>query len=317
VRVAPPSLLLVAALVLVASPAMLEVGWAERARVAWEEPYVNVRAAPGLDAAKVGRLARGAEGEVLSEEGEWVHIRYPGGEGWVVDRSLQRLPEPAEVLGSAVASPSPAPPRAEVADNLVAANGASETTPPQVPTPSAAASEPRTSEPLPGGAPNPPREGYLSGLDQAKPPPVEPGAGLVSMLSGLLLVLALLAGAVWLGRRFLGHRFPGGRRGNTIRVLATRALGPRQGLLLAEAGGLVWLLAQGPDGVRLVAEIRDEAALQRLNEQFGFRDTPFEAQLRQQMDLEENAEGPRPDREPSPEERLAALRRRPKAGEPS
>jgi flagellar biosynthetic protein FliO len=137
------------------------------------------------------------------------------------------------------------------------------------------------------------------------------------MLSGLFLVLALLTGVVWLVRRFMGHRFPGGRRGNAIRVLATRALGPRQGLLLAEAGGLVWLLAQGPDGVRLIAEIRDEAALLRLNGQYGFRDTPFESQLRRQMDVEAETAGPRPDREPTPEERLAALRRRPTRDEPT
>jgi len=309
-----PARLLAAALFLTASSAVLQPSsWAGQAVVDWDEPYVNVRAAPGTDATKVGRLARGAEGEVLEEQGEWVRLRYPAGEGWVVDRSLRRLPDPVQSPSDPVATPAPAPQEPAVTAATADPSGGVEpaaAAPPSAP----AAPEP---EPAPAKPPALPREGYLSGLDQTQVPPIEPGAGLVSMLAGLLLVLALLAGVVWLVRRFAGHRFPRGRRGNAIRVLATRALGPRQGLLLAEAGGLVWLLAQGPDGVRLIAEIQDEAALRRLNEQYGFQDTPFESQLRKQLDLEEDAAGPTPDREPSPEERLAALRRRPKTGEPS
>ncbi|MDW7711424.1 MAG: flagellar biosynthetic protein FliO, partial [Deferrisomatales bacterium] len=165
------------------------------------------------------------------------------------------------------------------------------------------------------------RGAYLADLAEEALPSYDAGAGLLSMLSGLLLVLALLAGLVWVARRVSGGRFlPGGRGSGPIRVLATRAVGPRQGLVLAEVGGLVWLLSQGPEGLRLVAEIRDEAALAQLDQRYGFRQTPFEAALRSRLDLEsgaaagppgsEVAKGP----EPTPEERLAALRRRPPAG---
>jgi len=322
VRPGGPRRLLPLVALLVAWATWLQPAWASRAVVAWDEPYVNVRAAPGTDATKIGRLAHGAEVEVLETQGEWVHLRYAGGEGWVVERSLERLPEPTvSAVGTAAAS--------GVGGSEAAPDSAVPPAPPQRPGPAPAPAEKTDASPLaaalppsepapPAAASSAPREGYLQGFDQT-PPPMEPGPGLISMLSGLLLVLALLAGVVWLIRRFTGHRFPGGRRGNAIRVLATRALGPRQGLLLAETGGLVWLLAQGPEGVRLIAEIRDEAALRRLNEQYGFRDTPFEAQLRRELDLEADESGPHPepDREPSPEERLAALRRRPGQGEPS
>ncbi len=288
--------------------------WAGRAMVDWQERFVNVRAAPDLSARKVGRLARGAEAEVLEERGEWVRVRHAGGEGWVVDRSLRRLPEPPAPVAAAE---TPAP----------AAASAAGSPPPQPEPPPPASSPP----PPPPSSPAPQpgeRGGYLADLEEPRLPSYEPGSGLVSLFSGLLLVLALLAGLVWLARRLSGGRLlPGGRRASPIHVLATRPVGPRQGLLLVEVAGSVWLLSQGPEGLRLVAEVRDEAALARLNGQYGFRETPFESTLRTRLDLESGEAGgaaepaggaaPAEAGVPSPEERLAALRRRPPAGGPS
>jgi len=349
------------ALALVAAWGSGGVAWAGRAVVDWQERYVNVRAAPDLTGKKVGRLARGAEAEVLEERGEWVRVRHAGGEGWVVDRSLRRLPEPSPAVpvpvpvsggGEAAAAepaptvivsapapgPAPAPEVAAAAEPAAAPEPLPVQPPPvqaEPPKPEPAPAAPAPSAPppappaevAPGAAPG--RGGYLTDLDETRLPTYEPGSGLVSMLAGLLLVLALLAGLVWLVRRLSGGRLLlGGRRASPIHVLATRPVGPRQGLLLVEVGGAVWLLSQGPEGLRLVAEVRDEAALARLNQQYGFRETPFEATLRSRLDLESGGgpasaeppggSGPEPrPGQPSAEERLAALRRRPPTGGPS
>lgn len=306
--------------------------WAARAVVDWPERSVNVRAGPDLSAKRIGSLPRGTELEVLGSRGEWVRVRHEAGEGWVVERSLRRIPEPV-----------PEAPAAELALSPAHEAGAE---PGPTPEPE---SRPETGEPVPGSAPPPAessvvvptpaetvpsvvlpggsapeapldRGGYLTGLEEAPLTPYDPGSGLLNMLSGLLLVLALLAGLVWVVRRLSGGRLlAGGRRAGPIRVLASRAVGPRQGLVLVEVGGLVWLLSQGPEGLRLVAEIRDEGALARLDQQYGFLESPFEAVLRTGLDLESGAAAADGSRgpEPTPAERLAALRRRPPPGGPS
>lgn len=275
---------------------------AERAVVDWEFGYVNVRSAPGVDAAQVGRLAAGAEAETLGTRDEWTQIRYAGGAGWVVTRSLKLLPDAPQAAAPAAPPPAPGPP---VADEP-AAHG-----PP-------GADEPAAPGP-PGAEKGGGDRGYLSRyLDQPDATPVAPGVSLIRMISGLLLILALVGAAAYAVRRFSGRRFPGDRRGGAIQVLATRSLGPRTGLLLVEVGGGIWLLNQAPEGVGLIAEIRDPGVLRRLNERYGFLEAPFEAELRRQMDAESEEAGSQagslPAREPSPEERLAALRRRPGAG---
>ncbi|MHB8766087.1 MAG: flagellar biosynthetic protein FliO, partial [Deferrisomatales bacterium] len=287
-RAAAAALLLFAAL-----PA-----WAGRAVVDWTQRSVNVRSAPREDAPRVDRLAKGTEVETLGERGEWTRVRFDGGEGWVVSRSLRTQ------SGVPAAAPAPAPEAPTAAPA------------PEAPTPA----QPPPSGPGPlaqssgavapaGGAPPAPG-GYLAQYaDPPALPVADPGSSLLSLVSGLLLVLALLAGAVWAVRRFLLRGSVADRKGTAIRVLASRPLGPRQGLVLVEVGGLVWLLSQSPDGLSLVAEVRDPEALRRLGDRYGFLETPFEAELRQQLDLESAPapEGPAPPGPsgPSPDERRA------------
>jgi flagellar protein FliO/FliZ len=156
------------------------------------------------------------------------------------------------------------------------------------------------------------------------------------VVSALLLVLALVAGAVYLIKLLSGRRYFGTQKSKGIQVLATRPMGPRQALVLVEVGGRPLLLAQGEAGINLIAEIDDEDAIRRLNDLYGFQETPFEAELHRRLDLESKegageddptrpspspdvlAEGDDTERAvsgPSPEERLAALRRRRKPGE--
>ncbi len=258
--------------------------WAGQAVVDWDSPYVNLRAGPGTDTPTQGRLSRGDEVEVLQTQGDWVQVGFPGGQGWVAAQSLRDLAEP-------VAPPASGPPSGTERED--ARSGAA-----------------------PVGEGDRPRR-YLADVEQDSLPSYEPGSGLLSLFSGLLIVLALIAGLVYLLRRFSLQRFPGGRRHNAIQVLASRPVGPRQGLLLVEVGGLLWLLAQGPEGVRLIAEISDPDALRRLGERYGFREEPFEAELRRRMEERADSGDRDASSEPSSEERLATLRRRPPtAGEP-
>ncbi len=293
----------------------------DRAVVDWEYGYVNVRPAPSTGSDPVGRLTRGAETEVLGAQGDWLKIRYPGGEGSVVARSLRRLPAevPSPDPGRA---PGPAPPAAPVpqpgptpAVARPAPPSAAAGEPGPGPAPVAEARPPGAGA-TPDGGTRPaasPDKGYLSEyLDKAAPPVADPGGGLLQLFSGLLVVLALIAGGVWVFRRLLGRRFPVDSRARGIRVLASRPVGPRQALLLVEVGGLVWLLSQGGDGVSLVAEIRDPDALRRLDERYEFLESAFEAEFKKRLDLE-SAGADAGEGGPSTEERLAALRRRPRS----
>jgi flagellar biosynthetic protein FliO len=277
--------------------------------------------------------------ETLEERADWVRIRYRDGEGWVKRRSLRfvaddgggavrqnlesRAARREEARQPEPAASAPAPPRAPEPA-------------PEAPGPNPVAAQPSpVATPVPAAPPPPPKPaepgGYLSGFDRDPEPPRTGGSGIFSVVSSLLLVLALVAGAVWVFRTFSGRRSFGPQKGRGIQILATRALGPRQGLVLVEVGGLPLLLAQGEGGVHLITEIQDPEALRRLNDLYGFRQTPFEAELHRQLDLETpdgsedapmgdlGARGPspvpEPDGGPSAEERLAALRRRRKAGE--
>jgi flagellar biosynthetic protein FliO len=159
--------------------------------------------------------------------------------------------------------------------------------------------------------------GYLSQYtDDSDLPSFDTGPSVISALSGLLIVLALIAGAVVVVRKLLGSRFPAARRPGGIRVLASRPVAPRQSLLLVEVEGLVWLVGQGPEGLRAIDRIEEPRALERLDDRYEFLETPFQSELRRTFDLE-GAPGEAPPEagetasdEPTREQRLAALRRR-------
>lgn len=275
---------------------------AARAVVDWEFDHVNVRAAPSRTGEAVGRLAAGAEAETLEAQGEWTRVRFPGGSGWVVSRSLRPLPEPPPPP-----APVPAPPAA-----------APSTPPPEVaevPAPAAPPAPPLQPPPAETQAGSP--DGYLSQYrDAPELPALDTGSGVVSALSSLLLVLALIAGAVFAARKLLGSRLPSARRPGGVRVLASRPVAPRQALLLIEVEGLVWLVGQGPDGLRRIDRIEDPRALERLDDRYEFLETPFQSELRRNLNAEDQAEDAAPAAAPvapdnlTREQRLAALRRR-------
>ncbi|MDR2925368.1 MAG: flagellar biosynthetic protein FliO [Azoarcus sp.] len=86
----------------------------------------------------------------------------------------------------------------------------------------------------------------------------DPLAGFGQMLLGLLLVLGILAACVWLLKRFSSPV-----RGNGLmRILGVTAVGPREKVVLLEAGEKILMLGVTPNSVRTLHLFgRDELPL--------------------------------------------------------
>jgi flagellar protein FliO/FliZ len=92
-------------------------------------------------------------------------------------------------------------------------------------------------------------------VETATVPVSEPLAGIGQMLFGLAVVLGILAASVWLLKRLSSPM-----RGNALlRVLGVTAVGPRERVVLLEAGEKVLMLGVTPNNVRtLHVFARDE-----------------------------------------------------------
>lgn len=292
-------LLLALAALALALPAL-----AATAVVDWNQSFVNVRAEPSQTARKTGAIQTGSKVEVLAQKGEWSKVRYAGGEGWVVAKSLKASAEKP--------APAPRPVEATIARQ--------EASPAPLPAPVAPAA-PVIAEPPPkpvAPAPPPPG-GYLSDVpDKPALPEVSIGKTLVSMVSGLLLVLAIIGAVVWAMRRFLGGKFPQLSSTGAIRILATRPVAQRQALMLVEVGGEVFLIGQSDGELRLLSKIDSPSAIDRLDYLFTFKASKFEAELRKELDVESKEGEEEGSAKPEPQgfgdsiaARLARLRGRP------
>lgn len=272
--------------------------------VDWNQSFVNVRLEPSQTAKKTGAIQEGGKVEIVATRGEWAKVRYAGGEGWVIAKSLKATAD----------RPAPAAKPAELQPAQAAA--------PVVP---AAPVAPVVPEPVQKPAvPAPPPPGsYLADVpDKPALPEVSIGKTLVSMVSGLLLVLAIIGAVVWAMRRFLGGKFPQLSGTGAIRVLATRPVAQRQALMLVEVGGEVYLIGQSDSELRLISKIESQAAVDRLDYLFTFKATKFESELRRELDVEskegEEPGGPKPEPQgfaDSIAARLARLRGRPGSSE--
>lgn len=288
--------------------------------VDWNEDTVNVRTEPSTKNSRIiATLRNGVKVTVLREGGrdkDWSRIRSGATEGWVVSKSLKpaeektEKPAPApEVAAPAATVPSAPPP---VSPSVIPATPPAAVPPPAYP--SAASSS------VPPG-------GYLSDIpEEPVKPELDVGGSIVRLFSGLLLVLAIIGGLVWVARRYFGGKIPGMKGAAAIRLLTTRPMGARQALLLVEVGGEVYLLAQSEGSIDLLSKIETPSAIDRLDYLFNFKASAFESELRRQVDVEsrgpEDEAGsdsddssdqgpPQNGREGlSVEERLAKLRRR-------
>lgn len=280
--------------------------YAKEALVEWENSYVNTRAEPSQTSKKTGTIPKGGKVEILVQKGEWAKVRHSGGEGWVTSKSLKVLPE----------KPVPQPAAAE-------ARAAAPVEPPK---PVAEPVQPSVPALSPAAAPQVPG-GYLSGVSE-KPslPEVSVGKTLVSLVTGLMLVLGIIGGIVWALRKFMGKTFPALQGANAIRVLASKPLAQRQAVMLVEVGGEIFFISQTDSDIRLLSKIESPAALDRLDYLFSFKPTKFEAELRKELDIEgkemmaaeaetapaSNGNGKKDEKDGlSPSERLARLRTKP------
>ena len=90
---------------------------------------------------------------------------------------------------------------------------------------------------------------------QAAPPP-SASSGLVQMLLGLLVILALLVGSLWLLKKLTAPR---GVAAGLMRVVAATAVGGRERVVIVEVGSTWLVLGVAPGRVSALAEIPRQA----------------------------------------------------------
>ncbi len=116
----------------------------------------------------------------------------------------------------------------------------------------------------------------------APPSTVLPEGGLLQMMVGLLLVLAVIMGIAWFLKRFaLNHGAPNGN----IKVIAGAAVGQRERVVLVEVNGTWLVLGVAPGQVRTLHTMpkgdmeQNEEATKPSNPRKGFQEW-----LQQMMD---------------------------------
>ena len=87
-------------------------------------------------------------------------------------------------------------------------------------------------------------------------PPTSAGSGLMQMLLGLLIILALLVGSLWLLKKLTAPR---GVAAGLMRVVAATAVGGRERVVIVEVGSTWLVLGVAPGRVSALAEIPRQA----------------------------------------------------------
>ncbi len=82
------------------------------------------------------------------------------------------------------------------------------------------------------------------------------GAQLAQLSLGLLLVIGLIFVLAWLARR-LQQRLPAGNHNDSIRLLASRPLGPRERLVLVQVGNEQVLLGLTPGSIEALHVLQE------------------------------------------------------------
>ena len=93
-------------------------------------------------------------------------------------------------------------------------------------------------------------------LAQSAPPAVDAGAGLLAVILGLGVVIALLVGALWLLKRLTAPR---GAAAGLLRVVAGAAVGPRERVVLVEVGDAWLVLGVAPGQVNALHQLPRQA----------------------------------------------------------
>jgi flagellar biosynthetic protein FliO len=95
-----------------------------------------------------------------------------------------------------------------------------------------------------------------------KPAPRASKFPITSVLSGLAVVLGILAGVTWLARR--PQRGGSGLPSEVLQVLGRCELAPRQSAVLVRCGQRVLLVGLSPQGARTLVEIAEPQEVNRL-----------------------------------------------------
>jgi flagellar protein FliO/FliZ len=80
----------------------------------------------------------------------------------------------------------------------------------------------------------------------------ETGGSIVQMILGMLVVLAMLAGTLWLLKRLALPRGPGS---GMMKVIAGTPVGPRERVVILEVGSTWLVLGVAPGRVSALAEV--------------------------------------------------------------
>ncbi|HLA36713.1 MAG TPA: flagellar biosynthetic protein FliO [Rhodocyclaceae bacterium] len=83
-------------------------------------------------------------------------------------------------------------------------------------------------------------------------PSADLGAGVLQLLSVLAIMLAALIGGMWLLKKLTMQR---GEAAGLLRLVAGAAVGPRERVVIVEAGGVWLVLGVAPGRVSALAEI--------------------------------------------------------------
>jgi len=85
----------------------------------------------------------------------------------------------------------------------------------------------------------------------------DPGSGLWQLFLGLGMVLAMLAGSLWLLKKLVAPR---GENAGLLRVVGATAVGTRERVVVVEVGGTWLVLGVAPGQVSALAEVPRQAA---------------------------------------------------------
>lgn len=105
--------------------------------------------------------------------------------------------------------------------------------------------------------------------------------GMLQMLAGLMLVLAVIAAAAWMLRRFAAN--PGAGAG-AVKIIAGAAVGQRERVVVIEIGGTWLILGVAPGQVRALHSMPKASAEQFRTGPPALIHTGFQRWLRQVME---------------------------------
>jgi len=108
----------------------------------------------------------------------------------------------------------------------------------------------------------PPLELSTPVVPAGSPDPCQLQTSLMQKLLWMLLLIALMAFAIWWACKKMSCKWTGSG-GKLINRLETLSIGPRNALHLVQVGNKKFLISAGPDQVAMLADVSDALAAQK------------------------------------------------------